>query len=108
MKGFLPKCKRSLTIVLSLLILGGTIPVSNVTVQAVEAQPLRPMPLMFPRCRRRKIAQSSIRTMTEAMTTMWSKVDRTRPPWCSAVTSGSEHHEGYGLARERALGICIR
>ena len=42
MKGFLPKCKRSLPIVLSLLILGGTIPVSNVTVQAAEASAIAP------------------------------------------------------------------
>jgi hypothetical protein len=39
---FLSKCKRSLSIVLSLLILGGAIPVSHVTVQAAEASAITP------------------------------------------------------------------
>ncbi|GMK46423.1 hypothetical protein PghCCS26_35520 [Paenibacillus glycanilyticus] len=42
MKGFLPKCKRSLSIVLSLLILGGIIPVGHATVQAAESSGIAP------------------------------------------------------------------
>lgn len=38
----MPKCKRYLSIVLSLLILGGAIPVSHVTVQAAEASATAP------------------------------------------------------------------
>jgi hypothetical protein len=39
---FLSKCKRSLSIVLSLLILSGAIPVGHATVQAAEASAITP------------------------------------------------------------------
>lgn len=42
MKQFLSKCKRSLSIVLSLLILGGAIPVGHATVQAAESSAIAP------------------------------------------------------------------
>ncbi|WP_261301645.1 carbohydrate-binding protein [Paenibacillus andongensis] len=42
MKGFLTTCKRSLSIVLSLLILGSAIPVGNTTVQAAESSAVPP------------------------------------------------------------------
>ena len=42
MKGFMPNCKRLLSIVLSLLILSGAIPDSNATVQAAEAPAIAP------------------------------------------------------------------
>ena len=42
MKGIMPKCKRSLSIVLSLLILGGAIPDGNVIVQAAEPSAIAP------------------------------------------------------------------
>ena len=43
----MPKCKRYLSIVLSLLILGGAIPDSNVTVQAAEPSAIAPYALCF-------------------------------------------------------------